>query len=486
MKKFLSYTLCAILGFFCGLGLLITLFGGWGYLTLFRTEHEHKPRINTVILINSNLFSEVKDVPSYKALELSLGIHEIMPVSVLMKILKKALYDPKVVGLMIDTSNIKFDRISSHLLKDIITKFKQRGKSVLTYYDYADFNNYFIASQGEKVCAHPYGHLFIGGINISSMFYKELFDKIGFSMDSIRVGKSKSYIEPYTRSNFSPQVKREYNEVLRNIMSNYVKNIVEQRGLSSAQVWSLVNNRGIFNGKNALQSALVDHSTCKIKWFMFCHKYILNKLYSPQNQNKVNNTVISPLASSITEIGSDIKKDDADSNNNKDQENKTLPNSKPYSLVNILDYGIKEFVNYTKLGTKKTFVVPITHEQKQTIAARNKNKHHYKNKSGDDTSNKLAVLIKKIKRTQNPNKTDRNVARVARLYLTGSFVYDEDGNNISLPGVLRSFLQIGKDNFDALLIVVNSNGGIASVGFDVLSVLNEIKANGVKVYCLSQ
>ena len=226
-------------------------------------------------------------------LKMELGISDIMPLSVLESILSRAIEDSNIAALLINISDIVLDRASYDMLRCKIREFKKKGKLVIAYYDYSNLNNYGAISGSNVVVAHPQGALMINGISIQQLFYKGLLDKIGAKFDCIRTNTSKGLYDQYIRKDMSMETKREYNELLRDIMALKVQDIASDRGLSDAQVSSLINERGIFNGKMAKASALVNESMHNIDWLHFCRSYILKSIYG--EKDNLNKKLLSPI-----------------------------------------------------------------------------------------------------------------------------------------------------------------------------------------------
>ena len=508
---------------------------------------------NSIIFINDKAFEQVKDIPVANVLEMVMGINKVMPMILLENILLKALGDPKIKGLMIDLSSISVDLVSQERLIKIIKKFKLAGKNVMTYYDYASFNNYLIAAAGNLACANPHGDLFIGGIGIGSLFYKKLFDRILFHMDVIRVGKNKSYVEPYIKSQFSTSVKREFAQILRSIMNLQANEIAKMRDLSAAQVWSLIDGVGMFNGLDAVKSGLIDCALYRLQWIEFCQKYYqffcnagdkshrkselqdllqifeknngstdalftmlkkedeeriellkrLKKTIEEKETKEVKTSTGAKKAKALKELKEfEKKKINAESKNafSKDQhptchivpffayangeivktiKNIGADNNRQADFV-VCVSGTKE----KQIADKKAATDDIVMNEKTDIGAADNNaiKTKVKNLSAEKLK---AAKLNAAKGKPINNKIKK--LKIARICLSGEFNFDSPSKNvISFDKVIRLLAKIEKARcFNAVIIVMNSSGGIASVGLDILSALKSFKiSSGIKIYFL--
>jgi protease-4 len=75
--------------------------------------------------------------------------------------------------------------------------FKKTGKFVVAYNAGYDQKAYYVASIADKVYVNPQGTIDFRGLASSTMFYKDLLDKVGVEMQIVKVGTFKSAVEPY-------------------------------------------------------------------------------------------------------------------------------------------------------------------------------------------------------------------------------------------------------------------------------------------------
>ncbi|HEX4694997.1 signal peptide peptidase SppA [Sphingomonas sp.] len=88
-----------------------------------------------------------------------------------------------------------------------IGQFKASGKKVLAYATAYTDGSYLLASNASEIWVNPMGGTLFMGPGGSQLYYKGLIDKLGVNVHVYRVGKFKSYVEPYTRDSESPEAK---------------------------------------------------------------------------------------------------------------------------------------------------------------------------------------------------------------------------------------------------------------------------------------
>jgi protease-4 len=86
---------------------------------------------------------------------------------------------------------------------------RAKGKPVLAFALAYDDASYLLAAHASEVWMDPLGSVLTAGPGGSQLYYKGLLDKLGVTAHVYRVGKYKSYVEPYTRTEASPEAKEE-------------------------------------------------------------------------------------------------------------------------------------------------------------------------------------------------------------------------------------------------------------------------------------
>lgn len=82
------------------------------------------------------------------------------------------------------------------------------GKPVLAYATAYTDSGYRLASNASEIWMNPMGGTLFMGPGGNQLYYKGLIDKLGVNVHVYRVGKFKSYVEPYIRTDQSPEAKQ--------------------------------------------------------------------------------------------------------------------------------------------------------------------------------------------------------------------------------------------------------------------------------------
>ncbi len=117
-------------------------------------------------------------------------------------------------------------------IHDRILPLHSLGKHVFAYLD-ADVSpmNYLVASAADRIAVHPQGHFAVRGFSAEITFYKGLLDKIGVEAQFLRHGKSKSFAEPFTRTDLSPEARANLSELMESEWSLYLRKVSAARGI---------------------------------------------------------------------------------------------------------------------------------------------------------------------------------------------------------------------------------------------------------------
>lgn len=88
-----------------------------------------------------------------------------------------------------------------------IGRVRASGKPVLAYATAYSDSSYRLAANASEIWMNPMGGTLFSGPGGSRLYYKGLIEKLGVTVHVYRVGKYKSFVEPYTRADESPESK---------------------------------------------------------------------------------------------------------------------------------------------------------------------------------------------------------------------------------------------------------------------------------------
>lgn len=250
MKSFLKW-LAGVLAVFALL--LLTFF------IIISSLIDTTPKVVDNSFLHLSLSGSIPEYTAPDALEEALGKVTI-DIKRLRDNLEKASVDQRINGVVLELSMLNIGYGKAQELHTLIQNYRKSGKKIYAYLgsDLAFTKDYYIASACDSIYMAPNANLFLTGISTEVTFYKDFFAKIGVEAEFAQIGKYKNAPDVYTRDSMSPH----HRAVLENLLNYYydhmVSTIAEKRGLSPAQLDKLINTQTGFNGKQALESGLID------------------------------------------------------------------------------------------------------------------------------------------------------------------------------------------------------------------------------------
>ena len=112
---------------------------------------------------------------------------------------------------------------------DAIRKFRDTKKPVLAYATAYTDAGYRLAANASEIWVNPLGGTIFMGPGGNQLYYKGLIDKLGVTTHVYRVGKFKSFVEPYTRTDQSPEAREASQALLGSIFSQWKEAIAKAR-----------------------------------------------------------------------------------------------------------------------------------------------------------------------------------------------------------------------------------------------------------------
>jgi protease-4 len=124
------------------------------------------------------------------------------------RVLDKAKDDDRVKVVVLDLDSFTGGYPAGlNEVADAIRRVRDAKKPVLAYATGYTDSGYRLAANASEIWMNPMGGTLFTGPGGSQLYYKGLIDRLGVNAHIYRVGKYKSFVEPYTRSDQSPEAK---------------------------------------------------------------------------------------------------------------------------------------------------------------------------------------------------------------------------------------------------------------------------------------
>ncbi|MBS3960297.1 MAG: S49 family peptidase, partial [Sandarakinorhabdus sp.] len=88
-----------------------------------------------------------------------------------------------------------------------LTRFRATGKVVETWATVYGDDGYFLAAHADSIGLSPMGAVLLTGPGGSGLYFRDALDRLKVNVEVFRVGTYKSFVEPFTRNESSPEAR---------------------------------------------------------------------------------------------------------------------------------------------------------------------------------------------------------------------------------------------------------------------------------------
>lgn len=284
---FLKTLGASLLAWIIGFGLLIV-----GTIVLIVGAIASLPKENTLIPDNSVLYldfnSPIVDAPAtslFSSLDANMNIVQPITMLNLFATLEYAAKDDRIKGICISPSGDNTLSLANiEELRHALEQFKLSGKFVVAFDDVYTQSEYYLSTVADTIILNPEGSLDWRGVGISTIFYKNLLDKLGISVDIFRPTscKYKSAVEPFFLTKMSDANRKQNEALVESIWQSICEEVGSNRGIKPQVLKQYAKELSIASAEDALKYGLVD---------MVAYEdtlYSIYKEYGVENVNKLS------------------------------------------------------------------------------------------------------------------------------------------------------------------------------------------------------
>ena len=175
--------------------------------------------------------------------------------------LRIAAENKNIAALYLNCGAVSASPATLNAIREALLEFKKSGKKIYAYGDALFTGSYFVASVADRIYLNPAGELSMRGLGSTSLYFKNLLDKLGVTFQVVKVGSFKSAVEPYIMDEMSQPARAQLDTMFNNMWGFIREKISESRkGVTPALIDSLVSLRNITfaPASLAVESGLVD------------------------------------------------------------------------------------------------------------------------------------------------------------------------------------------------------------------------------------
>ena len=252
MLQFLKYVLATIIGIF--LFSLFSLFLIIGIGSMMSSgEDETSVQSNSILQLDLNTQISENSTKEDPFSEIFSNGEQKTGLIDLKAAIANAKLDPNIKGISIKLEYPTAGFAEIEEIRNALIDFKKSGKFVYTYAEIMTEKAVYLSSVATKSYLNPAGGIEFNGLDAEITFMKGLFDKIGVKPVIFRVGQFKSFVEPYIRTDMSPENKMQVSEYLGSISNHIYSKMAAEKGITKAEIDVVLNKALIQEPQDAVK-----------------------------------------------------------------------------------------------------------------------------------------------------------------------------------------------------------------------------------------
>ncbi len=248
MKSFFKYVLATIVGFVIINILVFVLF--FGFIGALATMGDKTVEIKDNSILEITLANSIPDRTSTNPFDnldfMSMKSTPSLGLNNILKSIRHAASDPKIKGIYLNITDIQsyfLPFATAEEIRNALVDFKKSGKFIYSYTNLGySQTGYYLATAADSVLVNPETPLMLMGLGSNVIFYKDLLEKIGVKAEIIKVGKYKSAVEPFTRTEVSEANREQISAYMHSLWGTMLKSISESRHISVDSLNWLADN----------------------------------------------------------------------------------------------------------------------------------------------------------------------------------------------------------------------------------------------------
>lgn len=154
-----------------------------------------------------------------------------------LKVLDTAAKDPQVGGVVLLLDDMEGGgQAVQREIAGAIDRFRASGKKVVAWGSGYNQRQYQIAAHADEVYLHPMGSVVLDGFGKYRNYYRDALDKLGVTVNLLRVGTFKSAAEPLIANGPSPAALEAESYLNNDLWTRYLKDVETARKLPAGTI----------------------------------------------------------------------------------------------------------------------------------------------------------------------------------------------------------------------------------------------------------
>jgi protease IV len=259
MLQFLKYVLATIIGLFLFIFLGFFVLIGIGSMFSSSDSDKYTVKANSVLQIDLNTSLTEKTIKEDQFSEVFANNESKTSIIDLKNAIQNAKLDPniKAISLKLEMPMASFAQLED--LRNELIEFKKSGKKIYTYAEIMTEKAIYLSTVADQSFINTVGGIEFNGLESETVFLKGLFEKVGVKPQIFKVGDFKSAVEPFIRTDMSPENELQVKSYLGSISEHIYSQIATSRGINRADLENILNQNLIQEPSDAVKYKLVSN-----------------------------------------------------------------------------------------------------------------------------------------------------------------------------------------------------------------------------------
>ncbi len=261
MKKFLKIVLGTFIGSLLAMtiGFFIML-GIVGSMASFSSKAKPVVPKSAILRLNfdSAITEQSKEDPFSLFNPLGGGSGKSQGLLDFIQTIERAATDPAIKFIYMDITNLNTSISNIEEIRAALSRFRASSKPIIAYGDNYSQGAYYLSTVADKIYLNPGGSSTLTGLSISTLFLKDLLDKLGIEVQLIRHGKFKAAAEQFISNSMSSENREQLKAYIDAVWNSWVDDISEAREIPRERINLLTDNLELSTAQKALEEGMVD------------------------------------------------------------------------------------------------------------------------------------------------------------------------------------------------------------------------------------
>jgi protease-4 len=265
------------------------------------------PKVPGNALLVLDLAAPITDAPQqFDPSQLLSGIsEEQQPAQVslreVLQAIGRASTDARIKGIFLRGNLLPVGNFASSYpalkeVREALVRFKESHKPVYAYLQFPFTPAYYLESVADQIFADPQAEFILRGPSTIPLYFAGAFKKYGIGVQVFRVGKYKSFVEPFIRENMSSENREQLQQLFNDIWAEVTSTIEKSRELPAGTLERLINENGLIDGELAVKTKLATE--------LVSQSEIIDRFKAQYGEDKKNKTFPQTTVSSyLTALG---------------------------------------------------------------------------------------------------------------------------------------------------------------------------------------